>query len=98
MGPKPSSKDKRKEDIISSTKDHLLNLIFQVNNPSFNINVKGSNSVAADLLFRDLEDGLAFWGKFLRLMEIVHLEDPNVVLLADLEAYKSTDEWMKQFV
>lgn len=95
---KLSYQNRTKEEIISNTRDHLLNSIFQVNNHSFNINVKGANSISGESLFNDFKNGLQFWDKFVKLIGIVHKLDNKLVDNSLYESVLSTDEWMKKFL
>lgn len=95
---KLSYKERSKEEIISNTNDHLLNSIFQVNNPSFNINVKGANSIVGDQLFEDFKGGFSFWKKFVKLAEIVNGVDDKLINNEYLESIKDTNKWMEQFI
>lgn len=91
-------KERSKEEIISHTQDHLQNSVFQVNNPSFNINVKGINSVTSELLPKDFKNGVQFWRKFVRLATIVNQLDSKLISDEYFEAIKAADDWMQQFV
>ncbi|KAG2733145.1 hypothetical protein G9P44_004135 [Scheffersomyces stipitis] len=87
-----------KEDIVKNTKDHLLNHVYQINTPSFNINVNGVNSFSANQLLGDIDSGVEFWNMFVALAKIINEEDKTLLNDDYYEGIVSTDEFLKSYV
>lgn len=84
--------------LVKSIKDYILNHVYQINNPSFNINVNGINSVSADQLLSDFDSGLKFWSKFIDLVKIIHELDSTLIDNSYYTDIIDADEWLKTFV
>ncbi|CUM62957.1 uncharacterized protein PRCAT00000517001 [Priceomyces carsonii] len=95
---KQAKTQKTKDEIIKNTKDHLLNYVYQINNPSFNINVHGVNSITGDQLLADFEGGIKFWNKFVSLAEIIVSEDSSLIDENYYAEIKNTDTWIQNFI
>lgn len=92
------NKDLTKDKIVENTKDHLLNTVYQIPNPIFNINVHGVNSITTNQLLHDFDEGIEFWKLFIELIKVANEVDKSVISDAYLNEMMSTDDWMKQFV
>ena len=87
-----------KDEINRKTQSHLLNTVFQINNSSFNINVNGINSITAEQLLRDFGEGVKFWSHFVKLAEIVHEEDKNLLDDEYISSIKTADKVLYSIV
>lgn len=87
-----------KTKIISSTQDHLLNSVFQINNSTFNINVNGINSIKASQFASDLKQGFELWSLFIEAMKIANEIDKSLVSDEYLKEILETNEWLGEFV
>ncbi|CAN3359855.1 post-transcriptional regulator Mkt1p [Diutina catenulata] len=85
------------DEVKKLAKDHLMNSVFQINSPTFNINVHGVNTISADQLNRDFDAGVAFWHKFVALAQFVHKTDPKLIDKHYLDDIIGADEWVKKF-
>lgn len=92
------NKDLTKDKIVENTKDHLLNTVFQIPNPIFNINVHGVNSITTNQLLHDFDEGVEFWKLFIELIKVANEVDKTVISDAYLKEILDTNEWMGQFV
>ncbi|RCK62499.1 Protein MKT1 [Candida viswanathii] len=78
--------------------NHLSDFVFQVNLPTFNINVHGTNAIAKDQLAQDFKRSVAFWNNFVALSEIANGVDKNLVSDKFLGEIKDTDEFLQKYV
>lgn len=90
--------DLSKEQIMENSRNHLLNSVYQINNPTFNINVHGVNSISSNQLLADFKAGMEFWSLFVDFTKTVNLVDKNVISDEYYGAIKETDEWIDQFL
>jgi hypothetical protein len=95
---KKTNSEVTKDEIIQNTKDHLLSTVFQISNPIFNINVHGVNSITAEQLLGDFEQGTKFWSQFVSLMKVANETDKSIIGDDYLKEILDTDTWMKQYV
>ncbi|RLV96171.1 Protein MKT1 [Spathaspora sp. JA1] len=77
-----------KQEIISNTQDHLFNHVYQINAPSFNINVNGVNSITSNQLLSDFAAGVKFWNQFINLVKVVNELDKGLI----------SDEYYKEII
>lgn len=82
----------------TKSEEYLLELIFQVNNSSFNINLSSSNSVTPSQLQNDFQSGLKLWSNFVKLAEIAQSVDPAIVTKSDLEAITKANDLVEKFI
>lgn len=84
---------------IAKTKseEYLLELIFQVSNSSFNINLSSSNSITPPQLRDDFLDGLKLWKNFVKLAEIAHDVDSSMINKTDFEAIGKANSLVEKF-
>lgn len=84
---------------IAKTKseEYLLELIFQVSNSSFNINLNSSNSITPFQLHNDFQDGLKLWKHFVNLAEIANEVDPAIVTKRDFEVIGKANGLVEKF-
>lgn len=86
-----------KDEVTQRTKDHLLNLVFQIGNALYNINVSGINSVKESQMMADLKQGMEFYGLFVKLARVANEEDKKIVSDEFLGEVEATDAWMKEY-
>lgn len=86
-----------KEEVTQRTKDHLLNLVYQIGNALYNINVSGINSVKEAQMMEDLKLGVEFWDLFVKLAKVANEEDKKLVSDVFLGEVEDTDVWMKEY-
>lgn len=81
----------------TKSEEYLLELIFQVSNSSFNINLSSSNSITPSQLHNDFQNGLKLWTNFVKLAEIAHEVDPTIVTKNDSESIKKANDLVEKF-
>ena len=77
--------------------DYLLDQVFQVGNPSFNINLNSSNSVTPHQLQSDFQEGLKLWRSFVQISQIAHDVDPKLFSKNDLDFIEKTNALVARF-
>ncbi|KAL6451845.1 MKT1 Post-transcriptional regulator MKT1 [Candida maltosa Xu316] len=87
-----------KKELIQKCQNHLFEHVYQINIPTFNINVHGVNAVTKDQLISDFENSVGFWDKFVKLSVIVNDTDKTLISDAFLKEIKETDEFVHKFV
>lgn len=94
------AKQKQGDDEVrkKNAMNHLCDFVFQVNLPTFNINVHGINAINKDQLISDFKKSVSFWGKFVKLSEITNGIDKNLISDKFLEEIKQTDIFLQKYV
>lgn len=90
--------DLSKEQIMENSRNHLLNSVYQINNPTFNINVHGVNSITSNQLLTDFKAGMEFWSLFVSLMKISNQVDLSIISDDYLKSILEADEWVGQYI
>lgn len=85
------------DESISKAKEHLLDRIFQINNPSFNINLSSVNSITPRQFVDDFKEGVKFWKYFQLIATIAHDADLSLISQSDLEFIGETAKIVDQF-
>lgn len=65
-----ATRESKAEEVSKLAKFDLLDQTFQVNNPSFNINLNSVNSVNSERIATDLKEGLTLWKYFVSIAGI----------------------------
>ena len=97
-GLKQSKSGKSKTEVIKAIKDNLLNHVYQINNPSFNINVNGVNAITSEQLLKDFNSGIEFWNNFIKLATVIRNVDKSLINDAYYQDIIDADKWLKNFV
>ncbi|GEQ66532.1 hypothetical protein JCM33374_g195 [Metschnikowia sp. JCM 33374] len=79
------------DQCIEKSKDYLMDFVFQVGKPSYNINLNSVNSVTPDQFKSDFSEGLKFWNLFKRLAAIATEIEPSFFSVSDQEVIKGAD-------
>lgn len=77
--------------------NYIADHIFQVANPSYNINVYGVNSTTADQMKTDLKDAVAWWKTFVGFIKVVNAVDKSLCDDSLLKGINDADEFVNQF-
>lgn len=85
------------EESAKSAKSNLMDTIFQVQNPSFNINLNSVNSVSQEQFVQDFGKGIEFWSHFKDLAKIASEEDPKLLSKTNLSVVMKTNELVKSY-
>ena len=89
--------NKLSSEIKAMSHDHLMTQVFQTNMSLFNINVHGVNLITLDQMARDFAEGVKFWKLFIKLAQLIHATDDNLVGAQYLKDIMGADEWVNQF-
>ncbi|WEJ92713.1 hypothetical protein PSN45_000168 [Yamadazyma tenuis] len=92
------NQDLTKDQIAENSREQLLNSVYQITNPIFNINVHGVNSVTSTQFLSDFNKGVEFWGSFVELVKVTNQVDSGIISDDYCQSIVDTESWMKQFI
>lgn len=77
--------------------NYITDHIFQVQNPSHNINVYGVNSATTDQIKSDLKDAVTWWKTFVSFSKIINEVDKSLCNDSLLKDINNADAFVSQF-
>lgn len=92
-----AKRDSKAGEVTKVAKLDLLEQTFQVNNPSFNINLNSVNSVSTERIATDLEEGLILWQYFVSIASMA-AELNLFISEANLKLVLETDQLLKKYM
>lgn len=95
---KRSKSGQSAKDCSKGAKIYLLDSIFQVHNPSFNINLNSANSVTSEQLTEDLQHGVQFWKEFKHLAQLASEIEASIISKENLALILVADDLVNRFL
>lgn len=94
---KISKLGKSSDQCIGSSKDFLMNFVFQVGKPSHNMNLNSVNSVSPEQFNHDFSKGVKFWNLFRSLIKVSEEVDSNILSPSDRILIEKADKVVQVF-